>query len=313
MIQRIATGRPPAHVAAEMGVSRACAYKWWGRWRADGEAGLVDRPSHARSHPKRTPACVETRIRISRHLSRSGPVAIGAHLSVPASTVGRVLRRHRTPPLAVCDPVTGQVIRASRRSANRYEHDHPGSLVHVDVKKLGRIPDGGGWRAWGRAATVEHRHKKVPVGYDYVHAAVDDHSRLAYAEILGDEKGATCAGFLTRAAAFTPATASPSVVQHVPDPIRAGERHLGDPGRIHALRREQHHLRPRQVTTEPLDRRTMRNSRLPSSLLITRTCTRCTISHLLRGRQDQTTRDSSPRVQSARANVHGRGTSYFAL
>ncbi|MGY1841737.1 MULTISPECIES: integrase core domain-containing protein, partial [unclassified Modestobacter] len=89
-----------------------------------------------------------------------------------------------------------------RRSANRYEHDRAGSLVHVDVKKLGRIPDGGGWRALGRTATVDHRHKKVPVGYDYVHAAVDDHSRLAYAEILSDEKGATCAGFLTRAAAF---------------------------------------------------------------------------------------------------------------
>src|SRR3954447_14040185 len=202
MVRRIATGRSPAHVAAEMGVSSACAYKWWGRWQAEGEPGLLDRPSHAHRHPRRTPACTETRIRISRHLSRRGPVAIGAHLQVPASTVGRVLRRHRTPPLAACDPVTGQVIRASRRSANRYEHDRPGSLVHVDVKKLGRIPDGGGWRALGRAATVDQRHKKVPVGYDYVHAAVDDHSRLAYAEILSDEKGATCAGFLTRAAAF---------------------------------------------------------------------------------------------------------------
>ena len=202
MVQRIAAGRPPAHVAAEMGVSRACAYKWWGRWRAEGKPGLLDRPSHARSHPKRTPACTETRIRISRHLSRRGPVAIGAHLNVPAATVGRVLRRHHTPQLAACDPVTGQLIRASRRSANRYEHDRPGSLVHVDVKKLGRIPDGGGWRALGRVATVDHRHKKVPVGYDYVHAAVDDHTRLAYAEILSDEKGATCAGFLTRAAAF---------------------------------------------------------------------------------------------------------------
>jgi transposase InsO family protein len=202
MVRRIATGRPPAHVAAEMGVSRACAYKWWNRWKDEGEHGLIDRPSRAHRHPKRTRACTETRIRIARHLSRRGPVAIGAQLKVPPSTVGRVLRRHRTPPLAACDPVTGQVIRASRRSANRYEHDRPGSLVHVDVKKLGRIPDGGGWRAHGRAATADQRHKKAPIGYDYVHAAVDDHSRLAYAEILDDEKGATCAGFLTRAAAF---------------------------------------------------------------------------------------------------------------
>ena len=199
LVQRIATGRSPAHVAAEMGISRACAYKWWGRWRAEGKPGLIDRPSRARSHPKRTPACTETRIRISRHLSRSGPVAIGAHLNMPASTVGRVLRRHRTPPLAACDPVTGQVIRATRRSAHRYEHDRPGSLVHVDVKKLGRIPDGGGWRAHGRGTRPNSARG---VGYDYVHAAVDDHSRLAYAEILSDEKGATCAGFLTRAAAF---------------------------------------------------------------------------------------------------------------
>ena len=199
LVQRIAAGRSPAHVAAEMGISRTCAYKWWNRWQADGKAGLIDRPSHARSHPRRTPACTETRIRISRHLSRRGPVAIGAQLQLPASTVGRVLRRHRTPPLAACDPVTGQVIRVTRRSANRYEHDRPGSLVHVDVKKLGRIPDGGGWRAHGRGVRPSSARG---LGYDYVHAAVDDHSRLAYAEILGDEKGATCAAFLTRAAAF---------------------------------------------------------------------------------------------------------------
>ncbi|MBB5475113.1 transposase InsO family protein [Cellulomonas hominis] len=89
-----------------------------------------------------------------------------------------------------------------RRTAVRYEHPHPGSLVHIDVKKLGRIPDGGGWRAHGRASTVDHRHKKVPTGYDYVHTAIDDHSRLAYAEIHTDEKGVTAAGFLARATAF---------------------------------------------------------------------------------------------------------------
>jgi transposase InsO family protein len=199
MVQRIAAGRPPAHVAAEMGISRTTAWRWWRRWQQLGHAGLVDRCSVARSHPARTPACTETRIRICRALSRRGPVFIGHHLGLPASTVGRVLRRYRTPLLAACDPVTGKVIRASRRSANRYEHGHPGALVHIDVKKLGRIPDGGGWRVHGRG----NRPGSVRgLGYDYVHAAVDDHSRLAYAEILDDEKGATCAGFLTRAAAF---------------------------------------------------------------------------------------------------------------
>lgn len=198
MVQRIAAGRPVAHVAAEMGVSRQTASRWWRRFRAKGPAGLLDRSSVARSHPRRTAACVETRVRIARMLTRRGPVAIARLVGVPASTVGRVLARHRVPRLADCDPLTGQVIRATRRSANRYEHPHPGSLVHIDVKKLGRIPDGGGWRAHGRSEQVRGRG----IGYDYVHTAVDDHSRLAYAEIHPDEKGATAAGFLARATAF---------------------------------------------------------------------------------------------------------------
>ncbi|AWG02360.1 transposase [Clavibacter michiganensis subsp. insidiosus] len=100
--------------------------------------------------------------------------------------------------MAWLDPVTGAVIRASRSTANRYEHEHPGDLIHVDVKKLGRIPDGGGWRAHGRSEQVRGRG----IGCDYVHAVVDDHTRLAYAEIHPDEKGVTAAGFLTRAAAY---------------------------------------------------------------------------------------------------------------
>ena len=198
MVQRIGAGRPVAHVAAEMGVSRTTAWRWWRRFQAEGRAGLVDRPSVARSHPRRTSACAETRVRIARMLTRRGPVAIGRLVGLPASTVGRVLHRHRVPRLADCDPLTGHVIRATRRSANRYEHPHPGSLVHIDVKKLGRIPDGGGWRVHGRSEEVRGRG----IGYDYVHTAIDDHSRLAYAEIHPDEKGATAAGFLARAAAF---------------------------------------------------------------------------------------------------------------
>jgi transposase InsO family protein len=203
MVQRIAAGRRAAQVAAEMGVSRTTAWRWWRRWQAEGRSGLVDRPSTARTHPRRTPACVETRIRICRHLSRRGPVFIAVQLGVAASTVGRVLARHHVPRLAACDPVTGQVLRASRASARRYEHHRPGDLIHLDVKKLGRIPDGGGWRAHGRSEAVRGRtvHGR-PLGYDYVHTAVDDHSRLAYAEIHDDEKGVTAAGFLRRAAAY---------------------------------------------------------------------------------------------------------------
>jgi len=202
MVQRIAAGRPVAHVAAEMGISRTTAWRWWRRYRELGRAGLVDRPSRPHTHPRRTPACVETRVRIVRMLAQRGPVWIARQVGLPASTVGRVLARHHTPLLRECDPLTGRVIRARRASAERYEHPYPGALVHIDVKKLGRIPDGGGWRAHGREATVAHKHKKVLIGYDYVHTAIDDHSRLAYAEIHDDEKGTTAAAFLARAAAF---------------------------------------------------------------------------------------------------------------
>ena len=202
LVERIKAGRPVAHVASEMGLSRTTAWRWWGRYQADGRAGLVDRSSIARTHPARTAPCVETRIRIARMFSQRGPVWIGHHLGVPASTVGRVLARHQVPLLRECDPVTGQVIRASRSSANRYEHPYPGSLIHIDVKKLGRIPDGGGWRGDPTQSAGNHTTSHLKVGYDYVHTAIDDHSRLAYAEIHPDEKGTTCAGFLTRAANF---------------------------------------------------------------------------------------------------------------
>lgn len=199
MVQRIQSGRAVAHVAAEMGISRTTAWRWWRRFREQGAVALVDRSSVARSHPLRTSPCQETRVRIMRELSRRGPVFIANKLGMQASTVGRVLRRNDTPLLRELDPVTGKVIRASRKSANRYEHDHPGSLVHIDVKKLGRIPDGGGWRLRGRSERP-NRHRGP--GYDFVHAAIDDHSRLAYAEIHDDERGETCAGFLERAIAF---------------------------------------------------------------------------------------------------------------
>lgn len=199
MVQRIQSGRAVAHVAAEMGISRTTAWRWWRRFQESGQAGLTDRSSVARTHPQRTGPCQETRVRIMRELTRRGPVFIANRLGMQASTVGRVLRRHRVPLLRELDPVTGNVIRASRRSANRYEHAHPGSLIHVDVKKLGRIPDGGGWRLHGRG---ERPARRRGLGYDYVHTAIDDHSRVAYAEIHDDERGPTCAKFMERAIAF---------------------------------------------------------------------------------------------------------------
>ncbi len=203
LVERILMGgRKPAHVAAELGVSRQCAYRWVRRYLDEGPAGLVDRSSRPYRCPRRTTPAVECAVVELRRSSRRGQQFIADELGVPARTVSAILRRHRLPYLRECDPLTGQVIRASKTTAVRYERDRPGQLIHMDVKKIGRIPDGGGWKAHGRQMARTHAAKKARVGYDYVHSVIDDHSRLAYSEILPDEKGATCAAFLTRAAAY---------------------------------------------------------------------------------------------------------------
>jgi len=192
-------GRPVAHVAKELGISRQCAHRWIARFRAAGDAGLHDRSSRPHRCPRRVPAEVERQVLQLRREERRGQDWLGPELGIPARTVGAILHRHRVPLLHTCDPLTGEVIRASKATAVRYERETPGDLLHVDVKKVGRIPDGGGWKAHGRG---ERPASKRGLGCDYVHAAVDDHSRLAYAEILTNETGATCAAFLTRAATF---------------------------------------------------------------------------------------------------------------
>ncbi|MBF4609597.1 IS481 family transposase [Curtobacterium sp. VKM Ac-1393] len=192
--------RPVAHVAKELGVSRQCAHRWVRRFRAEGAAGLLDRSSRPLRTPTKTSPEREAAVLAARAELRFGPARLAAYTGVPERTISRILRRHQVPPLAWLDPITGALIRATRSTMNRYEHERPGDMVHVDVKKLGRIPDGGGWRVHGRG--VNARDRRNPIGFDYVHAAVDDHSRLAYAEIHPDEKGATVAGFLTRAAAY---------------------------------------------------------------------------------------------------------------
>jgi transposase InsO family protein len=202
IVARQQAGWRQAHIAAAMGISRKCVRTWTKRFEDEGEAGLVDRSSRPHSSPRRTSAEVEDRIVELRGRERRGPTWIGAELGVPARTVSRVLVRRGQPRLAALDPMTGQVIRSSKVTALRYERARPGELVHMDVKKLGRIPDGGGWRAHGRAMGRSSRRRATVVGYDYVHSLVDDHSRLAYSEIHPDEKGTTCAAFLTRAAAY---------------------------------------------------------------------------------------------------------------
>ena len=204
LVQRVLDqGRPVAHVAKELGVSRQCAHRWVNRFRQAGPAGLHDRSARPHRSPRQTPADLEAHVLELRQTARQGAAWIGAELGLAARTVGAILQRHQVPHLAACDPLTGAVIRASRQTARRYERSRPGELVHMDVTKLGRIPDGGGWRAQGGTPTAHtSRRDKTRIGYDYVHALIDDHSRFAYAEILPDEQGVTCVGFLQRAAAY---------------------------------------------------------------------------------------------------------------
>ena len=202
VVERVAAGWPPARVAEQLGICRATVHKWVRRYREEGDAGLVDRSSRPHRCPTRVPAEVEQEILDLRRQARRGPVFLAGQLGLVASTVGRVLRRHQVPPLSAVDPITGLVVRR-RHSGVRYERGRPGELLHVDVKKLGRVPDGGGWRLHGRGDNPDREaHRGRGIGYDYLHVAVDDHTRLAYVEAHPDERDATAAGFLRRATAW---------------------------------------------------------------------------------------------------------------
>lgn len=192
--------RPVSHVARELGVSRQCAHRWVRRYQQEGYDGLRDRSSRPRLMPRKTAPALEQRVLALRAELRQGQDRLAPLAGVPARTINAILRRHGVPRLSQCDPLTGVLIRTSKTTAVRYERDRPGELVHMDVKKLGRIPDGGGWRALGR--DVADKHRGTRIGFDYVHSLVDDHSRFAYSEALPDEKGSTCAAFLERALAY---------------------------------------------------------------------------------------------------------------
>jgi len=198
IVARVRAGHRPGEVAKQLGVSRQTVYKWVRRWRAEGEAGLLDRSSRPHRMPRRTAPERVAEIIAARRVHHAGPVRLAAILGLAASTIGAVLARAGMPRLAEVDRLTGELLRGRRHSQRRYEREQPGELLHVDVKKLGRVPAGGGWRVHGRREEVRGRG----IGFDYVHVAIDDHSRLAYAEVLPDERVSTCAGFLTRAAAW---------------------------------------------------------------------------------------------------------------
>ncbi|MBB3666300.1 transposase InsO family protein [Prauserella sediminis] len=176
-------------------VAHTTAARWAGRYRHGGERATDDRSSRPRHSPQRTSRAVEEEVLRLRDEHKIGPLRIAGRVPVAASTVHQVLRRHHRPSLAACDRATGEPVR-------RYERHRPGELVHVDVKKLGRIPEGGGHRVLGRAAGRGNQARACGGGYLCLHTALDDHSRLAYTEALADEKAATCAAFLHRAQAW---------------------------------------------------------------------------------------------------------------
>ncbi len=186
-----------ARAAERFQVLPATASKWANRYR-EGEP-MSDRSSRPHNSPTRCSQHLERRIIKLRFCRQWGPHRISYRLKVPRSTVGRVLARYSMPLLAHVDQATGLPVR--KPPAVRYEASAPGELVHVDIKKLGRIPDGGGHRKLGR--TVGNRHnKKQGLGYAFLHHAVDSYSRLAYSEQLADERKETAAGFWERARAF---------------------------------------------------------------------------------------------------------------
>jgi transposase InsO family protein len=167
--------------------------KWRDRFVAEGVSGLLDRSSRPRSSPNRTPQALRRRVVELRRSRRWGADRIAHEVGLAASTAQGILRAAGLGRLDQGD-------RATREPAVRYERDHPGELVHVDIKKIAGIPDGGGWRVHGIGQDGHHGH--FGAGYRYIHTAIDDRSRIAYSEILPNEQGATAAGFWARAAAW---------------------------------------------------------------------------------------------------------------
>ena len=198
-------GWKPSTAARMFMVSVPTARKWAARLRAEGPAGMQDRSSRPHTCPHRTPEPVVRQIVQLRWRHRLGPVQIAGRLGLQASTVHAVLVRARINRLSHIDRVTGEPIR-------RYEHPYPGSLIHVDVTKFGNIPDGGGHRYVGRQQGDLNKRATpgLPRGADhkprtgkaFLHTVIDDHSRVAYAEICSDEKAATAVAVLHRAVAW---------------------------------------------------------------------------------------------------------------
>jgi len=182
-------GWPAATAAEQLGVSRATAYKWLRRYRAEGAAGLEDRSARPHRRPRALPEREVRRILVTRRRLRVGPHRLGPLLGHSRSTVYGVLRRHGVSRLAHADRLTGVPV--------RYVRERPGELIHVDVKRLGRVPPGGGHRMLGESA-----RNSLAVGYDFLHVAIDDATRVAYVAVRPDELAASTVSFIEEAVAF---------------------------------------------------------------------------------------------------------------
>jgi len=184
LVSLVVGGMSPQAAAAACGASRATGYRLWRRFQEGGWPALVDRPPVPRRQPRRCTAELEQRILAAREYANAGPLIVAGQLGLPASTVWKVLRRHGRSRLP--RPVRGPV--------RRYERSRPGELIHVDIKKLGRF-----WTVGKRILGPELGNKSRRAGWQYLHIAIDDHSRLAYAELLTSESPRDCAAFLCRA------------------------------------------------------------------------------------------------------------------
>jgi transposase InsO family protein len=183
----IVEGMSPQAAAAACGASRATGYRLWGRFREGGWAALVDRPPVPKRQPRRLSPELEQRILAAREYANAGPLIVAGQLGLPASTVWKVLHRHGR----------SRLPRPLRGPVRRYERSRPGELLHVDIKRLGRF-----WTVGKRILGAEVGNLSRRAGWQYLHVSIDDHSRLAYAELLPTESPADCVAFLRRAASW---------------------------------------------------------------------------------------------------------------
>jgi transposase InsO family protein len=187
LVALIVSGMSPQAAAAACGASRATGYRLWRRYQEGGWVGLADRPSTPRRQPRRLSHELEQRILAAREYAKAGPLVVAGQLGLPPSTVWKVLRRHGVSRLP--RPARGPVV--------RYERDRPGELLHVDIKRLGRF-----WTVGKRVLGSDVGNRSRRAGWQYLHLAIDDHSRLAYCELLPTESPADCVAFLRRAIAW---------------------------------------------------------------------------------------------------------------